>query len=102
MEAEYQGLNHLQHKIMTTQRNITQRTGLSIGAVNILIKKMVRMRYILTPRGVKEKIRRNYQFVRSSCYQISKNTSAVEAHISDKQTKNIPAMTHTTAGFITS
>ncbi len=42
MEAEYQVLNHLQDNELTTQRNISQRTGLSLGAVNILLKKMAR------------------------------------------------------------
>jgi len=86
---------------LTTQRNISLRTGLSLGAVNILLKKMARkglikieklntrtMRYILTPQGIKEKTRLTYQFVRSSYRQILNITSAVEALISEAQTKN--------------
>jgi DNA-binding MarR family transcriptional regulator len=70
MEVEYQVLTHLQENEQTTQRNISQRTGLSLGAVNILLKKMARkglikieklntrtIRYILTPQGMKEKTR---------------------------------------------
>ena len=68
MENEYQVLTHLQENEQTSQRNISKRTGLSLGAVNILIKKMVHMglvkveklnsrtmRYIITPKSMKEK-----------------------------------------------
>jgi len=101
VETEYQVLTHLQDNELTTQRNISQRTGLSLGAVNILLKKMARkglikieklntrtMRYILTPQGMKEKTRLTYQFVRSSYHQILNITSAVEALLSEEQAKN--------------
>lgn len=91
MEHEYQVLAHLQDNEQTSQRKISKRTGLSLGAVNILIKKMVRkglvkveklnsrtMRYIITPQGIKEKTRLTYQFVRSSYRQILNITTAVE------------------------
>ena len=83
MEQEYQVLNHLQENETTTQRHISTNTGLSLGAVKLLLKKMARkglikieklnsrtMRYILTPKGIKEKTRLTYQFVRSSYRQI--------------------------------
>ena len=90
MEQEYQVLTHLQENEQTSQRNISKRTGLSLGAVNILIKKMVHMglvkveklnsrtmRYIITPKGIKEKTRLTYQFVRSSYRHILNINSAV-------------------------
>lgn len=101
MQSEYQILTHLQDNEKTSQRNISQRTGLSLGAVNILIKKMVRkglikveklnsrtMRYILTPQGIKEKTRLTYQFIRSSYHQILNITNAVEELITEEQSKN--------------
>ena len=91
MENEYQILSHLQDNEITTQRKISRRTGLSLGAVNILLKKMVRkglvkveklnprtVRYILTPKGIKEKTRLTYNFVRSSYRQILNINTAVE------------------------
>jgi DNA-binding MarR family transcriptional regulator len=67
MEHEYEVLNHLQENEITTQRRISKRTGLSLGAVNLLLKKMARkglikieklnsrtMRYILTPQGYRK------------------------------------------------
>jgi DNA-binding MarR family transcriptional regulator len=101
MQSEYEILTHLQDNEQTSQRNISQRTGLSLGAVNILIKKMVRkglikveklnsrtMRYILTPQGMKEKTRLTYQFIRSSYQQILNITTAAEGLIAEEQTKN--------------
>ncbi len=101
MQNEYEILTHLQDNEQTSQRNISQRTGLSLGAVNILIKKMVRkglikveklnsrtMRYILTPQGMKEKTRLTYQFIRSSYQQILNITNAVEELLAEEQSKN--------------
>jgi len=94
MENEYQVLSHLQDNESTTQRGIAKRTGLSLGAVNILLKKMAKkglvkierlnsrtMRYILTPRGMQEKTRLTYQFIKSSYRQILNITQAVEDHL---------------------
>lgn len=85
MEHEYQVLTHLQENELTTQRKISKRTGLSLGAVNLLLKKMVRkglikierlnartMRYILTPKGLQEKSRLTYRYIRNSYKQIIK------------------------------
>jgi len=101
MEHEYQVLNHLQENETTTQRKISSNTGLSLGAVNLLIKKMARkglikveklnartVRYILTPQGMTEKTRLTYQFIRSSYHQILNITSAVETLITEEQFKN--------------
>ena len=67
METEFKVLSHLHENESTTQRHISKRTGLSLGSVNLLLKKMVRkglvkierlnkrtVRYILTPRGIKK------------------------------------------------
>ena len=101
MEHEYRVLSHLQENETTTQRNISRRTGLSLGAVNLLLKKMARkglvkveklsartVRYILTPRGIKEKTRLTYQFIRSSYHQIMNMTNAVEALIAENYIAN--------------
>ena len=83
MENEYQVMNHLQKNDKMSQRAIAERTGLSLGAVNILIKKMVRkglikveklnsrtMRYILTPKGLQEKASLTYSYIQQSYRQL--------------------------------
>ncbi len=99
MEQEYQVLTHLQKNDQTSQRKLSKHTGLSLGAVNILIKKMARkgfikieklnsrtVRYILTPKGMKEKTRLTYSFVRRSYHQILSITTAVEELINSEDT----------------
>ena len=101
MEHEYEVLSHLQENEITTQRKISRHTGLSLGAVNLLLKKMVKkglvkverlnsrtMRYILTPKGIKEKTRLTYDFVRRSYHRILNITSAVEDLIATEQSAN--------------
>ena len=101
VETEYQVLTHLHENEQTSQRKLSKHTGLSLGAVNILIQKMARkglikieklnsrsVRYILTPQGIKEKTRLTYQFVRHSYNQIISITSAVENLITTEQSTN--------------
>jgi len=42
MDSEYEILSHLEKNQDTSQRKIAGRTGLSVGTVNLLLKKMVR------------------------------------------------------------
>ena len=98
METEYQVLSYLHENETTTQRKISHSTGLSLGAVNLLVNKLVRkgfvkieklnartMRYILTPQGLKEKTRLTYNYIRSSYRQIISVTAAVEKLLQNKQ-----------------
>ncbi len=100
MEYEYQILAHLQHHEQTTQRKIASRTGLSLGAVNMMLQKMVRkglikieklnprtVRYILTPQGLREKTRLTYNYVRRSYRQIIEITGVVEELVRERQAR---------------
>jgi DNA-binding MarR family transcriptional regulator len=96
MENEYQVLNHLQENEITTQRKISSNTGLSLGAVNLLLKKMTRkglikvetlntrsMRYILTPQGLQEKARLTYSYMRQSYQQLLKINQVLDDLIAE-------------------
>ena len=85
MEKEYIILSHLTQENNTTQRSIAYHTGISVGGVNMLLKKMIKkglikveninarsLRYILTPKGMKEKLELTYRFTRSSYQKIAK------------------------------
>lgn len=67
-----------------TQRELAKRTGLSLGAVNVLIKRLMHkgllkiehintrtIRYILTPKGLLEKARLTYDYIVFSYKHIS-------------------------------
>jgi len=91
MEKEYQILSYLQGCEDTSQRQIAGGTGLSLGTVNLLLKRMIRkglvkierlnarsLRYILTPKGMAEKTRLTYSYIRHSYAYIVKVSRAVE------------------------
>ena len=79
-----------------SQRDLSSRTGLSLGSVNLLLQKMIhegyirmkmipanRVAYLLTPRGIAEKavrtiryIQRNYQLIESSKTMIREQLTA--------------------------
>lgn len=76
MDKEVSVLNYLSKNDEATQRDISSNTGLSLGGVNLLLKKMISkglvkieqltprtVRYILTPIGIKEKTERTYNYV---------------------------------------
>ena len=97
MEHEYEVLNHLQENEITTQRKISKRTGLSLCAVNLLLKKMARkglikieklnartLRYILTPQGLQEKSRLTYRYIRQSYKQIIRINQAMDQLIAER------------------
>ncbi len=76
MENELQILSGIQENSSVTQRDLAQRTGLSLGNVNILIKRLVKkglvkierlntktIKYVLTPQGIKEKAAATYSYI---------------------------------------
>lgn len=95
---EYEILSHIEKNKDLSQRQIASRTGLSVGTVNLLLKKMVHkglvklervngrtLRYILTPRGMAEKTRLAYQYLKAAYKQIIKISRAVEQVITEHQ-----------------
>lgn len=70
-------LDHLSDNPQTiSQREIARRSGLSVGMINAILKKLVRtgyvktfslnrrtIQYLLTPQGFAEKARKSYRYV---------------------------------------
>jgi len=80
-----------------TQRELAKRTGLSLGSVNVLLKRLIHkglikiehinsrtIKYILTPKGLMEKARLTYQYIVSSYNYISGIEQKVEQIIKCK------------------
>lgn len=91
MEKKYSILNYLQDEEFTSQRKIAEGTGLSLGTVNIMLKKLVKkglvkmerlnarsLRYIITPRGLAEKTRLTYRYVKQSYNYVLKVSSVMD------------------------
>lgn len=99
MEKELEILTHIQENEDITQREIAEKTGLSLGAVNLLIKKMIKtglvkierlnartLKYILTPEGLKEKTAKTYHYIVRT-YETITRIQAVVRIILEKQKK---------------
>src|SRR5690554_2076206 len=84
MSKEYQIITQLQEDKNITQRKIAKSTGLSLGLVNLLLQKMIKkglvkieklnarsLRYILTPKGVAEKTRLTYKYIKNTYAHIT-------------------------------
>lgn len=94
MIKEYQIITQIHEDTNVTQRKIAKSTGLSLGLVNLLLQRMIKkglvkieklnarsMRYILTPKGIAEKARLTYQYLKNSYAQITSLMEVVAAVI---------------------
>ena len=76
MTSELEILKSVDEENSITQRELAKRTGLSLGSVNVLIKRLIHkglikiehinsktIKYILTPKGLMEKARLTYQYI---------------------------------------
>lgn len=72
-------LREMEKSPIISQRDLAKATGMSLGMVNILIKKCVKtglikieqlnsrtMKYILTPKGINEKAKKTLRYVKNS------------------------------------
>ena len=76
-EKELLILEIIENNASVTQRDLSEKTGLSLGMVNLLLKKFVKkgivklerldgksFRYILTPEGFKEKSKKTIDYIK--------------------------------------
>ncbi len=69
-------LSYIEQNADATQRELSEHSGVSLGTVNLLLKRMVKkglvkmerlqpnsIKYFLTPRGIANKIERTYGYV---------------------------------------
>lgn len=97
-------LKVLEKEPIISQRKISERTGLSLGMVNILLKRCIKkgfvkvenlnsrtVRYILTPRGVNEKTKKTLKYIKQSYKMIFQLTYKIEEYglLHQKEKKKI-------------
>lgn len=98
MTNEFEILKSVESKNIVTQRELAKRTGLSLGAVNVLIKRLIQkgllkiehintrtIRYILTPKGLLEKARLTYQYIIISYNHIFDIERKIEQIVNNKE-----------------
>ena len=100
MDNEYQILNEINENNSASQRELAKKTGLSLGGVNILIKRLVKkglvkmerlnqrtIRYILTPEGIKQKTKATYRYILSSYRYINEIEKKLDTLIESNKLK---------------
>lgn len=78
-------LNYIEQNADATQRELSEHTGVSLGTINLLLKRMVKkglvkierlqpnsIKYFLTPNGIASKIERTYGYVVRTYNEISR------------------------------
>jgi DNA-binding MarR family transcriptional regulator len=102
MTNELEILKSVESKNTVTQRELAKRTGLSLGAVNVLIKRLIQkgllkieqinartIRYILTPKGMMEKARLTYKYIIISYNYIADIENRIEQILSTKNKASV-------------
>lgn len=102
MSKELEILQQIHSNEYTTQRDLANTVGISIGAVNLLIKKMLitglikmeklntrTMRYILTPEGMAEKTAKTYQYMVRSYNNILQMQRAIISILEEQSINDI-------------
>ncbi|HMA99735.1 MAG TPA: winged helix-turn-helix transcriptional regulator [Spirochaetota bacterium] len=77
MNKEDALLNQLTDVNNLNQRQLSQKTGLSLGSVNLALKRMINkglvktknlsgrsLQYIITPKGFEEKLKKTFRFIK--------------------------------------
>lgn len=99
-QKEINILEVLQNGEEISQRDIANRTGMSLGMVNMLLNKCIKkglvkiehlnsrsVRYILTPKGIQEKTVKTIEYIKKSYKAIIK-ISAYIKELTDVQIRN--------------
>lgn len=99
MNNEHQILNHISENIKSTQRDLAHKTGMSLGGVNILLKTLVKkglvkieklnsrsVKYLLTPKGFREKAELTYKSIVYNFRFIKSMEDKIESIVSDAST----------------
>jgi len=88
---EYKVVDAISRNPQSSQRDISNDVGLSLGLTNILITRLAkkgylkakkinarRIRYIITPKGIKEQTKKTYKFMKRSLKVVSKIKKKIE------------------------
>jgi len=90
-DKEFLIIKQISENSQLNQRTIAQKTGLSLGLVNLIIKKLAKtgyikikmlngkkIEYILTPKGFSEKIKKTYNYVLKTINYFSNTTERIK------------------------
>ena len=92
VDSDFQILKNIEQNKNATQRELSKSTGISLGNVNIIIKRMVKsgllkvekasprtLRYVLTPSGIKRLAEITYRHIINSISYIDRMNSKIDS-----------------------
>jgi DNA-binding MarR family transcriptional regulator len=99
-DKEFLIIKQISENPQLNQRTIAQKTGLSLGLVNLIIKKLAKtgyikikmlngkkIEYILTPKGFSEKIKKTYNYVLKTINYFSNTTEKIKQVVFEEYKK---------------
>ncbi|MCK5578392.1 MAG: winged helix-turn-helix transcriptional regulator [Planctomycetes bacterium] len=94
--------NHQANATAVNQREIAQRTGMSVGMTNLIIKRLVtkgyvklkqltpkKIQYLLTPKGFAEKAKKSYRFTLKTINLLGQMKSQIRQLIEEEYQKGV-------------
>jgi DNA-binding MarR family transcriptional regulator len=100
LDKEFLVIKQISENPQLDQRTISQQTGLSLGLVNLIIKKLAKtgyikikmlngkkIEYILTPKGLSEKIKKTYNYVLKTINYFSYTTEKIKQVVFEEYKK---------------
>ena len=100
MDKEFAVLDIIDKNESITQREISKKTNLSLGSVNLLLNKMVRdglikikqvpmnrVAYMLTPKGMSEKVNKTYNYIKVHYSYINETKGKLKESLSQIKIK---------------
>ena len=101
MDKEYIILGEISENQNISQRQLAEKTGLSLGSINLLLKKMIkeglikmetipanRVAYMLTPKGMVEKVNKTYKYIKYHYKAIEETKEKVKIVIKELLEEN--------------
>ena len=98
-QHELEILNSIHLNEDATQRELSEKVGLSLGAINLIIKRLTKkgfikvvhlsshsIKYFLTPEGIANKLERTYQYIARTYKEILALQTSITQAISDELT----------------
>ncbi len=100
-DKEYLILTQIDANPDSTQRDLSRHTGLSLGSVNLLLKKMVReglikidsipahrVAYMITPQGMVEKANKTVNYIKRHYNAINQTKETMKAILAELLTQH--------------
>lgn len=110
-QKEFKVIEAIAENSDITQRDIAGKSGMSLGLANILINRLIKkgylkakklnarkISYMVTPKGLKQKARRSYRFMKKNFSVILKLRQLIEDYARKKYTKGSRTFIVTGAG----